>query len=376
MVDKRIIVFYHRDPDNFHRGQGRYLRNYVNALSTRFRTTVIGTRFELQWGSYLGTTNLLSNILHSYKNIIGFYLQFRKDKSNRKYTIFIAEDIYVIPLALLISKISGVKILYRVSDFGKDYRKCISSDFPMSRLIFVISVLTEFIAVRLSNYLIVPSLNLKRQLITSLSFLKEDSVLYFPYVARPSPPDQIKIDKFKMDNELSGKFLVAFIGQTDYPPNVKAILEIFALAKELEESYPQIIFIIGGKGTLQFTSSENVNIKLLGEVDDLDTMLYSCHVGLTPVVTPGGLSMKTVDYLVRGLKVISTPEGALGIPMNSQMIVSMVSDFKTNLLKLYADFKKETNRSYKVSNEVEQYFLSNKDETEFLDRLDALIMKT
>ena len=375
-MKKSIVIFYHRDPNNSHRGQGRYLSNIVKALSTRNNIEIIGGKTSIAFEKESTFINLLFNILNSHTNIIKFYLNFPKLNGKKKMNgLLIAEDIYIAPISILISKLLGVKMLYHAHDFGKVYRKEVSSHFRASKLIYAISILFERVAIRFSCYTIVPSLRLKEKLLQSTPWMNEERLLYFPYIAKPEAPDIANINQFKSAYNLEDKFPVVFIGPTDYLPNVTAINEIISLSNKIEDRCPQIIFIIGGIGTKHFEGEARRNLIFLGEVSDLDTLLYSCYVGLTPVKTPGGISIKTVDYLVHGLRVISTPEGAFGIPRNDQMIICRLSEFESALQELFKDFNNGHMTAIKVSKEVEEYFLSNLDEIIFLDKIDAILRK-
>jgi glycosyltransferase involved in cell wall biosynthesis len=70
---------------------------------------------------------------------------------------------------------------------------------------------------------------------------------------------------------------------------------------------------IAGRVCDAVTASAGSGVRLHGEVEDLVGFLDAADIGINPVFYGGGLKIKTVEYLCRGLPSVLTEEGAYGL---------------------------------------------------------------
>lgn len=335
----KITLFFHRNTRNIHRGQSTYVNNLINSLKNKWKTCLIGSTYNGYDGKSKPTEDFFYNILSSYRNSFRYLLE---DFFNRRYNsicrVYIAEDLYIAPLILIFSKINGKIFVYRVSDFGREYRYRISKSFKFPHFLYLISRSFEMLLIKVTDYFIVPSIALKNELIEAGG--EKSDILYYPYSRAFLEENLLLVEQVRKKLCLSDKIVAIFIGQTDYSPNVEAILNIIQIAKIVENKLPSLQFIVVGKGTDTYSNENIKNISFVGEVDDIDSLLYVSHLGLTPVTVNGGLSIKTVDYLTHGLKVLSTKEGAYGVPENDQLKIRSLGEFTQGISEFYYKVKR------------------------------------
>ncbi|KUH34403.1 hypothetical protein APY94_01860 [Thermococcus celericrescens] len=109
------------------------------------------------------------------------------------------------------------------------------------------------------------------------------------------------------------KIIIGFIGSAT-AHNIDAVEKILELSKKLPSNKFEF-WIIGSVGYL-FKKQENKtppNVKFLGFVDDLSTVLKKCDIFINPkFVSPTGIEIKMFDYLKTNKPIISTSLGARG----------------------------------------------------------------
>ena len=60
-----------------------------------------------------------------------------------------------------------------------------------------------------------------------------------------------------------------------------------------------------------------------GEVDDATRFLHGLHVLVYPVERGSGMKVKTLEALAAGVPVVTTPEGAEGVPPSDGVLVAI-----------------------------------------------------
>lgn len=326
---KNIAFFYHGSINNKFSGESVYLTSFITSLKEKFNITVID-----------GTTSADSKrrdskiylLFVAYLRSIRFYIGELKKAKEKRVTIFVSEDIYISTLVIALAKLSKVKFVYRPSDVGKEYRLKLSKMHLISPLIYFITYLSELVLINLSDIFISESSVITDCLIKY--GVKNKDIINFPFIVRDGLVfNKEKVEEFKIKYNLFGKIVVIFVGSPSYLPNLESIQFTINLAGKFQY-IKDIVFLIAGKDTDQINVSIPDNLVILGAVDDLDTLLFSSHIGLSPSLVPGGLISKVVNYLVHGLLVLSTKEGASGIIENEHLVITDRNNF--------ADALKET----------------------------------
>jgi polysaccharide biosynthesis protein PslH len=115
--------------------------------------------------------------------------------------------------------------------------------------------------------------------------------------------------------------ILLFNGTLSYEPNYKALdFIINEINEKLLGSQLNYKIIICGKGLpLKYDFLKNYttkNIIYAGFVNDINVYFKGSSIFLNPVNEGGGIKTKLVEALGMGMQVISTENGAIGVPLN------------------------------------------------------------
>ena len=326
---RNLAFFYHGSLSNKFSGESVYLSSLISSLKEKYNITVID-----------GTTALNSRknrskiyfLLLAYLRSLRFYIEELKKDKEQRAAVFLSEDLYISILVMALAKLSKVKFIYRPSDVGKDYRLELSKMYFLSPFFYLASYISELVLLNFSDILISVSPKITEHL--KKHGVENKNIINFPFIMTDKMTfDKERIEEFKAKYNLFGKIVAIFVGSPNYPPNMEAIRFITELAKKLQPK-KEIVFLIAGKGTDKIDIAFPNNLIILGAVDDLDTVLFSSQIGLSPSLVPGGLITKVVNYLVHGLLVLSTVEGASGIVENEHLFISKRSTFADKLMEI------------------------------------------
>jgi len=104
---------------------------------------------------------------------------------------------------------------------------------------------------------------------------------------------------------------VIFHGSYNHPPNRDAVeLILNYIAPEVGKHNSNIQFLLAGVGMPVF---ERGNVKSLGFVEDIQTLLDSSDMAIVPLLEGEGIKTKIFDYMAVGLPIISTVKGIQAI---------------------------------------------------------------
>lgn len=111
-----------------------------------------------------------------------------------------------------------------------------------------------------------------------------------------------------------------FVGNMSYQPNHEAACDIIA---HIAPIIPEVTFVIVGRGSKDLPIPDNIrNIRLLGEVDDLQAVLSKATIGLAPLSIGSGLKIKLITYLEAKLPVVCSSIAVHGFPASPALIVA------------------------------------------------------
>jgi glycosyltransferase involved in cell wall biosynthesis len=129
--------------------------------------------------------------------------------------------------------------------------------------------------------------------------------------------------------------IVLFHGAMAHFPNREAVQRIrTCIAPLVMKKDPTVIFAIAGAGTPESSSG---NIISMGFVDDLKALLDSADLAVMPIATGGGIRIKMIDYMSRGLPAIATSTAMEGIDFNDRrdvVIARTDEEFAERIIEL------------------------------------------
>ena len=357
----RLVVIFHRNLLDLHRGQGIYLRRLVSILSQYFDTYVIDSSGFRKFGFSNEISKLSNSFFHDFKNSTLSFIKWIVTEREKEKCIVLSEDLYISIFVVPISILFKIKTIYRSSDFGVDYRKNLLKQMGIKlKILPILMNIAEIFICKISNRIIVPSSD-ERDLMSE-SGISPEKVDIYPYRAHKINFTLEDIQNFKRENALLNKTIITFIGNMDYKPNVEAALFIMKLANEHFEKLPDdnIVYIVCGKNSDKMRKYSTNFLRVLGEISDVNILLSASDIGLNPSLVPGGSSIKIIDYLVNGLVVISTKEGSHGVIHSDRIIVCNRKEFLDKIRNIADEirngrFKRETIPAY-----ITDYYLSDK----------------
>jgi len=109
---------------------------------------------------------------------------------------------------------------------------------------------------------------------------------------------------------------ILFMGALQNPKNIEAVQffgkEVFPL---IRAQLPDARFIVvgGAPDASLYALAEAPGIQLVGEVDDLTPVYRQCAVNVVPLLTGGGIIVKTLNGMAAARPTVTTPMGASGI---------------------------------------------------------------
>jgi len=123
------------------------------------------------------------------------------------------------------------------------------------------------------------------------------------------------MDSNKLKETLSKKgtdtLKVIFHGSYNHSPNRDAFeLILNYIAPEVGKRDSDVQFLLAGVGVPVF---ERGNVKSLGFVEDIRTLLASSDIAIVPLLEGEGVKTKIFDYMAAGLPIISTKKGIQAI---------------------------------------------------------------
>lgn len=118
----------------------------------------------------------------------------------------------------------------------------------------------------------------------------------------------------------SGKPEFVFLGSLEFQPNRDALRWFLGTCREaVLEAVPDFRLVLVGRGsvdTLPEAAAWGDRVRPLGWVPDLDDVLLSAAGLLSPLQTGSGIKIKVLESLSRGLPVVATSYGVLGLEVD------------------------------------------------------------
>lgn len=172
----------------------------------------------------------------------------------------------------------------------------------------------------------------------------------------------IKADWFAIDPE---RYL--FVGSFGHRPNVLAAqFLVDKIWPEVSAARPWAKLILAGRGSdawlngwMPSDQQAEKRIEALGFVDDLAPLFRECRLFLAPLPEGGGIKIKILEAMARGIPVVTTPIGAEGIcgaDDGVAVVVGFGEEFAGAVLEASADLPGSAERARKARTLMEDSF--------------------
>lgn len=117
----------------------------------------------------------------------------------------------------------------------------------------------------------------------------------------------------------AGGPVFVFLGGLDFAPNRDGLTWFLGTFREqVLAAVPDFRLLVVGRGSANLPAEAAAwgdRVRALGWVDDLDEVLGSCAALLSPLRVGSGTKIKVLEALARGLPVVATRAGVLGLPV-------------------------------------------------------------
>jgi glycosyltransferase involved in cell wall biosynthesis len=154
-----------------------------------------------------------------------------------------------------------------------------------------------------------------------------------------------------------------FLGSFQHPPNrTAARILVEDVWPRLRPQLPDWELVLAGPGSDAFVaglSSPPIGLRGLGYVEDLAELFGNCRLFLAPLTEGGGIKIKILEALGRGLPVVTTPIGAEGITEARDQTLWLAADiaaFPSQVLAAIEQPEEAQRRAARARQHIEAHF--------------------
>lgn len=109
--------------------------------------------------------------------------------------------------------------------------------------------------------------------------------------------------------------IAVFHGTYSHPPNQEAVEQITEfIAPHVHQQEPRMQFLLVGR---DIPTSNQSNVRSIGFVDDLFSVLNVADIAIVPISHGGGTKTKVYDYISLGVPMVATEKAVAGIDIES-----------------------------------------------------------
>lgn len=296
---------------------------------------------------------LIERVLGAINALINPSMYVLLTKAAKDTDIYYCQDTYCGFCALFVSHVlKRKKLIFRASNtlLALAIQRTKEKDI-LGPPMFLYALIFESLIIRLADAVITPSD--KEKILLSTYYKRKEGIHVFPPAFdEPSPSPEKRRARIREELGLENDTapLLIFMGTAKYQPNLIALNYIFDdLSPYLFEKMPIAKILLIGEGCEAIASEKKKgNIVALGEVEDVEPYLESADIGLVPMTVAGGVSTKTIHYLLYGLPTVTTHAASRGIDQICGLHVTTISAFKETVADVLRQFScSETKAEYR-----------------------------
>lgn len=331
-----IVVVYQRPIEDPYHGGSAHIRGLLSDLAAAFPVVTVAPRLSrnAKPTAYPSHLESVSNIIRAQAEAFRFFFGPRWRENTRGRRLVLLFDFYNSYLPFVWCRLRGVPYFYYVQDIGEDVAFLLAGRAVRgASLLRLLRLPFERVLMRRAASLVAVSEGMRARL--AKLFPNHASILVCGMRRVRRPPDPLAVSEWEGRLGPRDHIRLIFVGTLLYPPNQMAVrFLIERLAPTLARLTTPTVILIAGTGSESFAGNVPDNVRVLGPVDDLNSLLYLCHIGLAPMEVGGGISGKVADYLTHGLETVATPIAAEGAPTSERLHVAKLSDLSEVVVHL------------------------------------------
>lgn len=333
---RRLAVIYQRPVEDPFSGGSTHLRGFVSRLRQYHDVEYVAPLERSHPGLVRKDTLLTSvrNIILANLRALAFVVHEARKKRASRVDAILLFDIYAAVFPFLWAKISSRPVGYYVQGLGRVVAAAFREQgYRGAWLLSSLRLPFERILLDESDLVLTVSSEMSRELVRTGV---EPSRLMLCPIKRSLPTlDPVAVSRWQDRLGTRDRVGVVFVGNLNYPPNRRAAEFIAGrLRSELRGVGDGAVVVLVGLGSEGFASEELPRMVGTGPVVDLDSLLFACDIGIAPVEVGGGTSGKLVDYLLHGLRVVSTPAVSEGIVGGDAITIAGLEGFAGQLAQV------------------------------------------
>ena len=154
-----------------------------------------------------------------------------------------------------------------------------------------------------------------------------------------------------------------FLGSFQHRPNRSAAEFLLSeVWPRVHRARPEATLLLAGRGSRRFLSGRGspppAGVRAMGFVDDLAALFSGCRLFIAPLTEGGGIKIKILEAMARGLPVVTSPVGAEGISADPRILTISPCDdsFAEAVLTAAADTPGCLERSLAARELIEKEF--------------------
>jgi len=166
---------------------------------------------------------------------------------------------------------------------------------------------------------------------------------------------------------------ILFVGSMNWKPNMDAFRwfskEILPI---ISDNCNNISFCVAGKNSKEKINTKEFNVKVLGEIIDLNSIYMKSKIVIVPTISGGGIKIKLLEAISLGMPVVATERALVGFPENYKKLIynyNNATDFAEKIVQLLSADKDRILYSERLFNFSKQFL----DSSNYLDNYKRII---